>query len=101
MANFYAYYVELTACFVIACLPAARQLIGQKFWPGLKSRISTFSITAWTRSTRSAGYKDELDPEGTKLVSVTISKPLDGSFKHLTSHLHPEEPKGGEVGFAL
>lgn len=144
-SNYYAYYVELTTCFVIACLPASRQLLGQKVWPEVKSRLSTLSISAWTSlrsgarnggssgsggpgplagsssssssssSSRSSGYNSsskrpggggiEMRQDTGKLVpSVAISEPVDGSFRHLTSHLRPEgpkEPKGGQVAYAL
>lgn len=102
-ATYDSYYIELTISFVVACLPATRQLIGQKVWPVLSSHISTrtFSISAWTRSRRSSRYGSKNDPEGTKLVSITISAPVDGSFQHLTSHLHPKEPKDSQIGYAL
>lgn len=92
---YYAYYAELTSCFVIACLPATRQLVGKKFWPVLKTRLSALSST-WPRS-RSARSTRYIGSNGLR----TISTPLEGSFQHLTSHLQAESPEQETVGYAL
>lgn len=49
-ATYYAYYVELTSCFVIACLPAIRQLVGTKIWPLLKTRVLSRVSSSWSLS---------------------------------------------------
>lgn len=38
-------YIELTCCFIIACLPAVRQLVDKKIWPTITGYTSRVGIS--------------------------------------------------------
>lgn len=42
-ATYYAVYIELTCCFIIACLPAIRQLRDKKILPAIKGYTTLIS----------------------------------------------------------
>lgn len=102
-ATYYAYYVELTSCFVIACLPASRHFIGKKLWPSVKSHLGSYSISMWSLNPRLSKSRSRVDFFALGADTRIISSPLDGSFQHLTSHLRAEEPKEKQmhVGWAF
>lgn len=81
-ANYYSYYVELTCAFLIACLPACKQIFGTKIWPTIRTHVSsTHQMTADWRG--SSGRR-------TKVTAASVSSPRQGSFQNLTRHLKGE-----------
>lgn len=99
---YYAYYAELTSCFVIACLPAVRQLVDKKIWPVVKTGLSALSSRTWASGSRTAGGsssggtdkgKGHGQSSGTGGTRTTISSPLEGSFRHLAGHRLAESQK--------
>lgn len=76
-ANYYAYYVELTCAFVIACLPACKQLLGTKIWPEIKARAG---YAAKSKTQGSSGRR-------TKITTTSISSPRGGTFQSRRWHL--------------
>lgn len=53
-ATYYGVYIELTCCFVIACLPATRQLVDKKILPTIRNCTGNKGTRAGTDTAASS-----------------------------------------------
>ncbi|KAG8158476.1 hypothetical protein KVR01_011598 [Diaporthe batatas] len=67
-ATYYGVYIELTCCFIIACLPAIRQLVDQKILPTIRNYTShaRTGIRGNRAGTNTAASSSVLEPDAGK-----------------------------------
>lgn len=74
-ATYYAVYIELTCCFIIACLPAIRQLRDKKILPAIKGYTTIISNKyKSTRESTSTVASPRLVISKTQETRVTSSR---------------------------